>query len=157
MNMEVRKMLAFLPLLLGIYLFTSCDDEKKIEFKSLPNAAQNFMETYFSDVEIASIIREKDDGTNEYQVKLSDGTELEFDQKGEWINIECFFSSLPEGILPDSVPEKVEELHPGGYINGVDKELGGYVVEITAADGIDWEMRFNSQFKYLSQSQERND
>ena len=52
---------------------------------------------------------------------------------------------------------KVEELHSGAYINGVEKEQGGYVVEVTAADGIDWDMRFNAQFEYVSQSQDRND
>lgn len=155
--MNVKKMFAFLPMLLGVLLFSSCDDEKKIDFGDLPGEARSFIENYFPGSDILSIIQEKDDGRKEYQVKLSDGTDMEFDESGAWTSIECYFSPLPEGILPASVIVKVEELHPGGYINGVEKELGGYVVEVTAADGIDWSMRFNAQYEYVSQSQDRND
>ena len=151
------KMLAFLPILLGVWMLSACDDEKRIDFGDLPGQARSFVETYFPDVDILSVIREKDDGRKEYQVKLSDGTEMEFDEDGVWTSIECHFSRLPEGILPADVTAKVDELHPGGYINGVDKELGGYVVEVTDVEGIDWEMRFNAEFGYVSQSQDRHD
>lgn len=155
--MKVRKLLAFLPILLGVWMLSSCDDEKRIDFGDLPNEARSFIESYFPDADILSIIQEKDDGRKEYQVKLSDGTDMEFDESGAWTSIECYFSPLPAGILPAAVLNKVEELHPDGYVNGVDKELGGYVVEVTAVDGIDWDMRFNTQFEYVSQSQDRRD
>lgn len=155
--MNVRKLLAFLPILLGVWMLSSCDDEKKIDFGELPSEARSFIENYFPSADILSIVQEKEDGRKEYQVKLSDGTDMEFDEDGEWTNIECYFSPLPTGILPANVITKVEELHPEAYINGVEKELGGYVVEVTDAGGIDWDMRFNAQFEYVSQSQDRND
>ncbi len=155
--MNVRKLLAFFPILLGVWMLSSCDDEKKIDFGDLPSEARSFIENYFPSADILSIVQEKEDGRKEYQVKLSDGTDMEFDEDGEWTNIECYFSPLPTGILPANVITKVEELHPEAYINGVEKELGGYVVEVTDADGIDWDMRFNAQFEYVSQSQDRND
>lgn len=155
--MNVRKLLAFLPILLGVWMLSSCDDEKKIDFGDLPSEARSFIENYFPGADILSIVQEKENGRKEYQVKLSDGTDMEFDEDGEWTNIECYFSPLPTGILPANVITKVEELHPEAYINGVEKELGGYVVEVTDADGIDWDMRFNAQFEYVSQSQDRND
>ena len=155
--MKVRKLLTFLPFLLGVLMFASCDDEKRIDFEDLPSEARSFVETYFPGVNIVSIIREKDDGQKEYQVKLSDGTDMEFDEDGTWRSIECYFSKLPQGILPATVVAKVDELHPEGYINGVDRELGGYQVEVTDREGIDWNMRFNTQFEYISQSQDRND
>lgn len=155
--MNVRKLLAFFPILLGVWMLSSCDDEKKIDFGDLPSEARSFIENYFPSADILSIVQEKEDGRKEYQVKLSDGTDMEFDEDGEWTNIECYFSPLPTGILPANVITKVEELHPEVYINGVEKELGGYVVEVTDAGGIDWDMRFNAQFEYVSQSQDRND
>lgn len=155
--MNVRKLLAFFPILLGVWMLSSCDDEKKIDFGDLPSEARSFIENYFPGADILSIVQEKEDGRKEYQVKLSNGTDMEFDEDGEWTNIECYFSPLPTGILPANVITKVEELHPEAYINGVEKELGGYVVEVTDAGGIDWDMRFNAQFEYVSQSQDRND
>lgn len=155
--MNVRKLLAFFPILLGVWMLSSCDDEKKIDFGDLPSEARSFIENYFPSADILSIVQEKEDGRKEYQVKLSNGTDMKFDEDGEWTNIECYFSPLPTGILPANVITKVEELHPEAYINGVEKELGGYVVEVTDAGGIDWDMRFNAQFEYVSQSQDRND
>lgn len=155
--MNVRKLLAFFPILLGVWMLSSCDDEKKIDFGDLPSEARSFIENYFPSADILSIVQEKEDGRKEYQVKLSNGTDMEFDEDGEWTNIECYFSPLPTGILPANVITKVEELHPEAYINGVEKELGGYVVEVTDAGVIDWDMRFNAQFEYVSQSQDRND
>lgn len=155
--MNVRKLLAFFPILLGVWMLSSCDDEKKIDFGDLPSEARSFIENYFPSADILSIVQEKENGRKEYQVKLSDGTDMKFDEDGEWTNIECYFSPLPTGILPANVITKVEELHPEAYINGVEKELGGYVVEVTDAGGIDWDMRFNAQFEYVSQSQDRND
>ena len=38
--MKVRSLLAFLPLLLGVLLFTSCDVEKEIDFCDLPAEAR---------------------------------------------------------------------------------------------------------------------
>ena len=45
------------------------------------------------------------------------------------------------------------------YICGIvdEAKVHGYVVEVTDAGGIDWDMRFNAQFEYVSQSQDRND
>ena len=44
MIMNVRKLLAFLPILLGVWMLSSCDDEKKIDFGELPGEARSFIE-----------------------------------------------------------------------------------------------------------------
>ena len=156
--MNVRKLLMFLPILLGVWMLSGCDDdEKKIDLGELPAKARSFIDNYFHGTDIRSIVQEKENGHKEYQVELSDGTDLEFDEDGGWTNIECHFNPIPTGILHAKVEAKVEELHPKAFIYGVEKEPGGYVVEVTAADGIDWDMRFNTQFEYISQSQDRHD
>ena len=127
-----------------VFTFAACDDEKSISFGRLPDNAQAFIETYFPGVGVTSVIREKDDGRTTYDVLLDDGTDIEFDSKGEWTSLDSFFSPLPTGFLPSAIPAKVEELHPGADIHGVDKEVGGYQVEVL--DGsVQWDMYFNSQ------------
>lgn len=138
--------------------FAACDkdSEKRIDFGGLPNNAQVFIETYFANVEISSVIREKDDGRTTYDVLLSDGTDIEFNSSGEWTSINCFFSPLPSGILMTAITDKIEELHPGATIHGVDKEIGGYKVEVLD-NGIEWEMYFNAQGVFGREVQERFD
>ena len=145
-----------LALCVAMLAFTACDgdDEKRVKMGDLPATAQAFIETYFADVEVSSVIREKDDGRTTYDVLLADGTDIEFDNKGEWTSIDCFFSPLPAGILMPAITAKIEELHPGATVHGVDKEVGGYKVEVLDG-GVEWDMYFNQQGEFGREVQDR--
>ena len=145
-----------LALCVAALALTACDgdDEKRIGLEGLPNNAQVFIETYFNGVEVSSVIREKDDGRTTYDVLLADGTDIEFDNNGDWTSIDCFFSPLPSGILLAAITDKVEELHPGATIHGVDKEVGGYAVEVLD-NGVEWDMYFNLQGDFGREVQDR--
>ena len=92
-------------LLLSVILTAaSCDkDEKEIGYDALPQKAQQFIAQYFPMMECTRAVRDKDGGTTEYEAWLSDGTELEFDGQGEWTSVDCKFSALPDGILPEAI------------------------------------------------------
>ncbi len=137
-----------------VFSFAACDDEKSISFGRLPDGAQTFIETYFPGVGVTSIIREKDDGRTTYDVLLDDGTDIEFNGQGEWTSLDSFFSPLPTGFLPAAIPAKVEELHPGAGIHGVDKEVGGYKVEVLDGN-VQWDMYFNTQGEFGREVQDR--
>mgnify|MGYP000157147814 FL=1 len=84
-----------LLLLLVILAAASCDkDEKEIGYDALPQKAQQFIAQYFPGVECIRAVRDKDDGTTEYEAWLSDGTELDFDGQGDWTSVDCKFSAL---------------------------------------------------------------
>lgn len=86
-----------LLLLLVILAGASCDkDEKEIGYDALPQKARQFIAQYFPGAECTRAVRDKDDGTTEYEAWLSDGAELEFDEQGEWTSVDCKFSALPE-------------------------------------------------------------
>ena len=55
--MNVRKLLAFFPMLVGVWMLSSCDDEKKIDFGDLPSEARSFIESYFPSADILSIVQ----------------------------------------------------------------------------------------------------
>ncbi len=57
--MNVRTLLAFLPVLLGVWMLSSCDDEKNIDFGDLPGEARSFIENYFPGADILSIVQER--------------------------------------------------------------------------------------------------
>ena len=74
-----------LLLLLVILAAASCDkDEKEIGYDALPQKARQFIAQYFPGVKCTRAVRDKDDGTTEYEAWLSDGTELDFDGQGDW-------------------------------------------------------------------------
>lgn len=133
---------------LGLLLFLSslamlgCDDEKTIGYDELPGTARTFIERYFPGQGIAHVQREKDDGGRQYEVTLDDGTELQFDGSGNWYEVDCKFSVLPSGILPETIDGHLAANYPNVTAYKAERQVGGYEVSvggglelIYAADG----------------------
>ena len=76
-------------------------DEKEIGYAELPVQAQQFVKQYFPSATYSRVEKEKDNGKWEYEATLSDGTKIDFNNKGEWKSVDCKFSALPSGIIPD--------------------------------------------------------
>ena len=112
-------------------IFTGCDDEKEIKVRDLPGAAREFVAQYFPDESILYAEKEKDDKVVTYNVRLSDGTEIEFDESGVWTSVDCNLSPVPDGIVPYAILTHLESYVPGGtQIFKIEKMWGGYEIEI---------------------------
>ena len=149
MNMK-RKILAIVAFLTGVFMLQGCD-EKQIGFDRLPSAAQAFIMQYFPDEEVSYAEMDRDDGRRDYSVHLSDGTEIDFDENGNWTNVDCNYSVLPAGLLPAKAMEEISSRHPEAKPYKVEKERMGYEVSLT--DG--WELVFDASWNYVRES--RND
>lgn len=135
MNLHKTRKLCMLPVmavLMGVMTLTSCNDEKDIDFSGLPATAQAFIKQYFPGTEVTRAVRDKDHGTKDYEVTLSDGTELDFDESGTWTKVDCHFSNLPAGILLPTIATHIETTYPDAVAYKVEKELGGYEVSINS-------------------------
>lgn len=133
-------------LLLSVILtVVSCDkDEKEIGYDALPQKAQLFIAQYFPMAECSRIVRDKDDGTTEYEAWLSDGTELDFDKQGDWTSVDCKFSALPEGILPEAIATDIATRYPDAVPYKVEKQPGGYEIDIPC-----WKLYYNYQGTFI--------
>lgn len=141
----MKKNLALLMVFFaGFFALQGCD-EKKIDFDKLPSAAQAFITQYFPGEEVTYAERDKDDGRKDYKVRLSDGTEIEFDENGNWTSVDCNFSVLPDGILPASVTAYIAENYPDAKAYKVEREYSGYEVSITTGQ----ELLFNSDWEFV--------
>ena len=109
---------ALFSLLLGL---SACDDEERISYGRLPAAARTFIETYFPTESCVYAERDRDDGHREYEVRLSNGAEIKFDAQGQWFEVDCKFSLLPAGIVPQTIAADIAARYPGA---------GAYKVEI---------------------------
>lgn len=116
--------------LVGMLGLQSCDDEREISYGKLPSLARAFIETYFPDQSVSYAERDKDDGRREYSVVLSNGTEIDFDQNGDWESVDCKFSVLPEGIVPQSIAEDMAIRYLDAKAYKIERQLGGYELSI---------------------------
>ena len=117
-----------------LFTFAGCE-EVKINENRLPETARTFIRQNFPHTTILSAEKEKEDGVKQYNVRLADGTEIEFDAKGNWKSIESEFSVLPEAALLPTISEYIAENYPGSKAYKIERKYGGYEVKITAPSG----------------------
>ena len=85
MNLKNLKMkhyaMMLAALVAGVLLFTECAS-MRIPYRRLPTKAKAFIETYFPTESCVYAERDRDDGRREYEVKLSNGTDIDFHASG---------------------------------------------------------------------------
>lgn len=80
--------------------------------------------------------------TNDYEVVMTDGTVVEFNNKGDWKEIEVGRDkSVPDAMIPPEIRSYVKQYQKRERIIGIEKDRKGY--EITLANGV--EMKFDSK------------
>ena len=130
----MKKILRFIPLMLiaavsSIMLWSCDDNDDVISVDKLPSQAQAFISQYFPSAKIVSTHKD----VNEYDVILSDGTQIEFNKTGEWTDVDApVGKTIPNGFYPDEIDIYVGLNFNGEGINEISKEIGGYEVELVS-------------------------
>ena len=138
------KTIQLLAALSALMLSASCHaglspDGTIITVSQLPQKAQEFIQQYFPD-KTASYAKKE---YTQFEVKFSDGTEVEFDRKGNWDNVDCQWESVPAALVPTEIATYVSTNFPGALIVKIDKERYGYEIELSN----DLELKFNKSGK----------
>ena len=133
----MKKILKQLPMyliaIIGISLSSCSDKDEPVAPSELPSIAKDFIIRYFPSSSIVSSQKDKD----EYDVVLSDGTKIEFDKKGDWIDVEAApLKTLPNGFYPGEIDSYLAQYFDGEGINEITKVSRGYEVEITTGTEI---------------------
>ena len=114
-------------------LFTACSQESIThQADNLPAKARDIISANFTSA-VSLVEEEKDFGkTTEYEVTLTDGSELKFNSSGEWISIDTPNNrSVPSGLIPTAIAKYVVSKHAGASIVGIEKEKKGYEIELS--------------------------
>lgn len=143
----MKKVLSTLFLALVALQFAFAGDVITQDVKQLPLAARNFINQYFSKPQISHIKIESEIlQSKKYEVLLTDRTEIDFDSKGNWLEVDCQKSAVPEALVPASVKEYVKVNFPREIITKIDRKGSGLEVEL----GNDYSLKFNKKGKFVS-------
>ena len=82
--------------------------------------------------------------SKEYEVIFTDGTNIDFDKKGRWEQIEKK-NGVPQGIILPSINTYIKTKHPEAFVVKIDKEKKGYDVELNNKI----EIKFGSKGEFL--------
>ena len=113
----------------AVLCFSSCSD-RIVPTGQLPAHALSFIEEFFPGNEISYVKAERELFHITYDVRLTDGTTIEFNDKGEWDNVDCQYRSVPSALVPESIADYVQNQFPGQPIVKIDKEPFGYEIEL---------------------------
>ncbi len=125
--------------------FTTNAQEKKITLQELPATAQAFISKNFPNQAASYVIEDKGMISTDYDVMLTGGTEIEFDGKGNWKEIDGNKSAIPNTVLPVGIASYIDANYKGQGVEKIDREYNGYNVELLN----NMELEFDSNGKFL--------
>lgn len=122
-----------------------------VDVSSLPDKAREFIRKHFRELEVVKC--SEDYADRSYEVALSDGTDIEFDSKGEWTEVDAGDSRLlskdmVRHLLPDRAYRELEHRSVIHKVETVKRGQKGYKVELRDVDLDDY--RFSTDGKLLS-------
>ncbi|MBO4315555.1 MAG: PepSY-like domain-containing protein [Prevotella sp.] len=120
---------------------TCLADDMVIPVGQLPEAAKTFVKKNFPNTAISYVTKEMEFMGATYEARLADGTEIDFDKKGNWDKVDCQLKAVPAALIPATISQFVKTNHPDAIIVKIDKERYGYDIELSN----DLELKFNKK------------
>lgn len=81
----------------------------------------------------------------DYDVRLVNGTTIEFNNSGKWTSVDCKSREVPEGLVTKTIRNYIQKNYADVKIVKVKKKSSGY--EIGLSDGVDLKFNLLGQFK----------
>ena len=126
---------------LGLY----AANDRVIQSKQLPKAAQLFLAKHFAGRAVSLAKEDRDFSGTTYDVRLADGTELEFTSAGAWKEVDGNHTALPLSFIPAPIVKTIQAQHAGDAIVHIEHKRRGYQVEL--ASGL--ELLFDTRFQLV--------
>lgn len=100
----------------------------------LPDDALDFLRTYYGDHYAQSCEKQYD--TESYEVVMTDGTEVEFNERGRVIEIEApdnavIAADAVKSVVNSRVYNRLKSLGVEGKVEKIDREKRGYDIELS--------------------------
>lgn len=143
--MNYIKKIAFVALAFAGISSVSAQNQRFVSLSQLPTKAQNFIKTHFPAANITMALEETPYlSQKEYNVKLNDGTEIEFLENGEWEEVKAKGGKVPSQIIPVDIAQYIKNNFLGIDIQEIKKRKRGYEIELS--NGLDLDFDKNGKF-----------
>lgn len=130
----MKKVLSLLVLAIVAIQFSFATDVITKDMNQLPLPARNFINRHFTKPEVSHIkINQDRMEPTKYEVLLVDGTEIEFDSKGNWEEVSVKKGQVvPASVIPGFAADylKAHNFVSEG-VTKVERDRKGYEVELS--------------------------
>jgi len=137
---------SFLCMLIGLFvLCTSVHaEDKPIKFNQLPALSQKTVKNNFSNKQVATVERESG-ARKSYEVRFTDGDEIEFNGDGTWREVKSRHSAVPDSFVPKPVKSYVNKHYPNTRICEIERV--GKRTEVKLSNGL--EIEFSAKYEVV--------
>ena len=118
-----------ITLTICLFIFSGiikADNDKPVTIDELPQKAQEFLKQHFSKNTISYAQVEKE----LWGVVFTNGEKIEFDKNGEWKEIDCKFSAVPDTLVPQQIQDHIKKQFPQNKIIQIEKDSKGYEIKL---------------------------
>lgn len=126
-------------------VFSACAQDRVVTFEQLPANAQKVIKQYFTTEGIAYIKLDKEFIGTEYEVRYTNGTEIDFTDKGEIKKVDCGLNQVPEALIPEQVKNYVRENYSTSFIKEWKLDDGYWKAELNTG----LELIFNKKYQFV--------
>lgn len=139
----MKKLLSTILCVFAVSVFAlRADNEKPRQVSELPAVSQQFIKQHFPDLRVALAKVETGLLSKSYDVVFTDGTNIDFDSKGNWEEIECKSVSVPEAVVPAKIMEYVRTNYPDATVKKISKDRQEYEVNLSNRVELTFDMNF---------------
>lgn len=132
----MKKIVAMFVLAMMTLQVAIAKDVVTRDENQLPVAARQLIKKHFPQAKISYIKIDKDlFKSTTYDVTLTNGTEIDFNSKGEWTDIDCKKAVVPAALIPSEISKYVSSNFEGQKIVKIDRDRKGYEIELS--NGLD--------------------
>lgn len=128
----MKKLIASLIVMAFAVIPMMARDQVTTNVNTLPAAAQTMLKKYFPKTAVNHIkIDKKTFGGKEYDVVLTNGTEIEFDSEGNWTEVDCGINKVPDGLILKSIRTYVKQNFKGAKIVSIEVKKNKYDLKLS--------------------------
>lgn len=142
----MKKYLILTVALICSVMTVLAQDKYTINRNDLPEPAQKFLTEYFPKSKVSMVKTDKHLlKKTDYDVKLVNGTKIEFSNSGKWTSVDCKKSAVPDGIIIRPIRTYVKNNYSGEKIVMIKKTSSKY--EVKLSNDIELTFSLLGQFK----------
>ena len=127
----MKKSFLFLAVSLFAIQFAKANDVLTMDMGRLPQKAQELMKAHFAQEKLSYIKIDEEILTTDYEVRFESGTEIEFTGSGEWKEIDCRYTAVPNAVLLPGIATYVKQNFPNVMVTKIEKDGSRYEVELS--------------------------
>lgn len=139
----VKKLTVMIALMLGVLCASAALplDKYSINRNDLPEAAREMLDEHFPKAKVSMVKVDRHLlKRTDYDVKLTDGTRIDFSNKGRWTHVDCKKKSVPESLVPKAIRNSVSRKYSGEKIVRISRSSLYYTVGLAGGKELKYDL-----------------